>query len=313
MTNFFFSEFSKSLSENRELTSTLEKEEPTYNVPITLADRADETESSKKCDDSTPPTLNCDTRIKTHAKQEEEVQHKTCLPGQAELDARNAPIDKLSQTYTGLNTLMSSSRNHSDEVTILLPSNLPPLEDPSVILLSPTPLRKTMSTHALLTPDKAYEDDYTDLESLAEDVKHVKKDKAQGILNHKLQDSISDMVAYQKYDGEEADKPFSHFHELKLQQKKHQQEFHQKLFQELEKKSSPAGPTVQSSVATALGTRFEVSAVPKPSPYELQPTGFNSVPSKSPQLSRRGSTNTWMDNSPFWSQSLPRPKRRHGI
>lgn len=116
------------------------------------------------------------------------------------------------------------------------------------------------------------------------------------------------MVAYQKHSDDET-RPKSHFQELKDNQKKVQMDFHAKLFQELAKESTEGGKP--SAVAEALGTSYEVRK--SNSTHHVHPTGYNSVPSKSPNMSRRGSSghlNTWMSKSPFWSNSLPRQKRR---
>ena len=206
-------------------------------------------------------------------------------------------------------------------------SQLPPLEDPSVILLSPSHPRKSKEsnrTDCVLPPSSDEE-----IETLAEEVKHIKEDKAAEFLKEELKDKIVDMLAYQKHNESNKDTKLgqgnatNHFLELKQKQVAAQREFHQKLLCELEKDSSEEARN--SAVADALGTKFEVKVTKNPSQNPItysksshqirneyvQDQGSLSVPSKSPEHSRRGSySDTYMSKGAFWSHSLPRSKRR---
>lgn len=163
----------------------------------------------------------------------------------------------------------------------MTPSRLPPLEDPSVILLSPSQPKRIMTESIeksnnvdKIPPPPIIQSD-EEIETLAEEVKHIKEDKAVEFLKEELKDKIVDMIAYQKHIGAKvADlKPNSeelnvgqssvtnHFLELKQKQRQAQKEFHQKLLCELEKDwngGSSSGETRNSAVAEALGTKFEV-------------------------------------------------------
>ena len=224
---------------------------------------------------------------------------------------RTDPFDRLTQAQSTEHKETGKNCFDKNKDFCQPESHLPPLEDPSVILLSPTPIRKSMSAKLLASPnsDKSYEDDYTDLESLAEEVHHVKEDKARVFINSKLKDSISDMVAYQKHIDEEQ-RPKTHFELLKESQMKAQKEFHARLFQELAAENQQGKKS--SKVAEALGTKFSAKTQENVSIYDQEHSGFKSAPSKSPNMSRRGSNamDTWMSKSPFWSQSLPRPRRK---
>ena len=224
---------------------------------------------------------------------------------------RTDPFDRLTQAQSTEHKETGKNCFDKNKDVCQPESQLPPLEDPSVILLSPTPIRRSMSAKLLASPnpDKSYEDDYTDLESLAEEVHHVKEDKARVFINSKLKDSISDMVAYQKHINEEQ-KPKTHFELLKESQMKAQKEFHARLFKELAAENQRGKKS--SKVAEVLGTKFSSKTQENVSIYDQEHSGFKSAPSKSPNMSRRGSNSmdTWMSKSPFWSQSLPRPRRK---
>ena len=224
---------------------------------------------------------------------------------------RTDPFDRLTQAQSTEHKETGKNCFDKNKDFCQPESHLPPLEDPSVILLSPTPIRRSISAKLLASPnsDKSYEDDYTDLESLAEEVHHVKEDKARVFINSKLKDSISDMVAYQKHIDEEQ-RPKTHFELLKESQMKAQKEFHARLFQELAAENQQGKKS--SKVAEALGTKFSAKTQENVSIYDQEHSGFKSAPSKSPNMSRRGSNamDTWMSKSPFWSQSLPRPRRK---
>ena len=164
-------------------------------------------------------------------------------------------------------------------------SKLPPLEDPSVILLSPSQPKRIMtesieeSNNVDKIPPPIIQSD-EEIETLAEEVKHIKEDKAVEFLKEELKDKIVDMIAYQKHIGAKANvKPNSedlnmgqsdvtnHFLELKQKQRQAQKEFHQKLLCELEKDwtgGSSSGETRNSAVAEALGTKFEVKVQKNP-------------------------------------------------
>ena len=64
------------------------------------------------------------------------------------------------------------------------------------------------------------------IDSLSEEVHHVKEDKARACLNDKLKDSIHDMVAYQKHEDQDANNlgnaPKTHFQELVEKQRSSQ-------------------------------------------------------------------------------------------
>ena len=172
----------------------------------------------------------------------------------------------------------------SENVHPLTPSKLPPLEDPSVILLSPSQPKRIMtesieeSNNVDKIPPPIIQSD-EEIETLAEEVKHIKEDKAVEFLKEELKDKIVDMIAYQKHIGAKADlKPNSeelnmgqssvtnHFLELKQKQRQAQKEFHQKLLCELEKdwNEGSTGETRNSAVAEALGTKFEVKVQKNP-------------------------------------------------
>ena len=173
----------------------------------------------------------------------------------------------------------------SENVHIMSPpSQLPPLEDPSVILLSPSQPKRIMtesieeSNNVDKIPPPILQSD-EEIETLAEEVKHIKEDKAVEFLKEELKDKIVDMIAYQKHIGAKANvKPNSedlnmgqsavtnHFLELKQKQRQAQKEFHQKLLCELEKdwNESSTGETRNSAVAEALGTKFEVKVQKNP-------------------------------------------------
>ena len=174
----------------------------------------------------------------------------------------------------------------SENVHIMSPpSQLPPLEDPSVILLSPSQPKRIMtesnnqeSNNVDKIPPPISQSD-EEIETLAEEVKHIKEDKAVEFLKEELKDKIVDMIAYQKHIGAKANvKPNSedlnmgqsdvtnHFLELKQKQRQAQKEFHQKLLCELEKdwNEGSTGETRNSAVAEALGTKFEVKVQKNP-------------------------------------------------
>ena len=112
------------------------------------------------------------------------------------------------------------------------------------------------------------------------------------LVDTKLRDNISDMIAYEKHTGAtdggqdgKQQKLKDHFEELRERQRLAQREFHQKLFTELQKevnfykkevffpeiflkyflnkKVSSDGGTRKSAVAEALGTKFELPATNK--------------------------------------------------
>ena len=63
---------------------------------------------------------------------------------------------------------------------------------------------------------------------------------SRNLVDSKLRDNISDMVAYEKHragdeGAEDLSKPRDHFTELREKQKAAQKEFHNKLFNELQK------------------------------------------------------------------------------
>ena len=184
--------------------------------------------------------------------------------------------------------------------------SLPPLEDPSVILLSPTLERSEKVQHS-----------EQEIETLADEVKHIKEDKAAEFLKEELKDKVVDMIAYQKHNVNEEEKlgqgsSANHFLELREKEIEAQKDFHKKLLNELTK--DPV-QYKSSAVAEALGTKFQVKTSQSSHKIEeqqyVQEQGSLSVPSKSPELSRRGSqSDTYMSKGAFWSHSLPRSRRR---
>ena len=72
---------------------------------------------------------------------------------------------------------------------------MPPLDDPSVILLSPSRSERSDKPD---TAHQSYQETETDIETLAEEVKHIKEDIAAEFLKEELKDKIVDMIAYQK-------------------------------------------------------------------------------------------------------------------
>ena len=299
-----------------ERTSTLNnKTEKVRVIPITLVDSAvDDAEaiyidSSKRINKPAVNTVTLSDEKSCQEVSQTFGEEKTSL-GQMEQKSitKSSQFEKITQAQSY--SLKETNKNDFKVEKDAQDNKLPPLEDPSIILLSPTPVRRSKSLSSANNLDKSYEDDYTDLESLAEEVHHVKEGKARELIYSKLKDSISDMVAYQKHIDEEH-KPKNHYEELRESQRKAQKDFHAKLFQELAKETSGGKKT--SKVAEALGTKFEVRSTASNAVYDQQTSGFNSVPSKSPNMSRRGSNNTlntWMNKSKFWSNSLPRPQRR---
>ena len=107
----------------------------------------------------------------------------------------------------------------------------------------------------------------------------------------------------------------NHFLELRQKQLEAQRDFHKKLLCELDKDPEE---TKNSAVAEALGTKFQVKTSKSShqfgDPHHLQyeqEQGSLSVPSKSPERSRKGSfSDTYMSKGAFWSHSLPRRSRR---
>ena len=172
----------------------------------------------------------------------------------------------------------------SENVNQMSSSKLPPLEDPSVILLSPSQPKRIMTesiaeSHNVDKIPLPVTQSDEEIETLAEEVKHIKEDKAVEFLKEELKDKIVDMIAYQKHIGAKADvKPnpedlkvgqsnvTNHFLELKQKQRQAQKEFHQKLLCELEKdwNEASSGETRNSAVAEALGTKFEVKVQKNP-------------------------------------------------
>ena len=167
---------------------------------------------------------------------------------------------------------------------VLTTTKLPPLEDPSVILLSPSQPRKylTESNNADCRPPPIHPIIQADeeIETLAEEVKHIKEDKAVEFLKEELKDKIVDMIAYQKHNGANADTKVdpeelnmgqgnvtNHFLELKQKQRQAQKEFHQKLLCELGTagdREESGGETRNSAVAEALGASWEVKVQKNP-------------------------------------------------
>ena len=167
---------------------------------------------------------------------------------------------------------------------VLTTTKLPPLEDPSVILLSPSQPRKylTESNNADSLPPPILPIIQADeeIETLAEEVKHIKEDKAVEFLKEELKDKIVDMIAYQKHNGANADTKVdpeelnmgqgnvtNHFLELKQKQRQAQKEFHQKLLCELGTAGDgeeSGGETRNSAVAEALGASWEVKVQKNP-------------------------------------------------
>ena len=188
---------------------------------------------------------------------------------------------------------------------------LPPLEDPSVILLS---LSRAERSDKPLTAHPTDQD----TDTLADEVKHIKEDIAAEFLKEELKDKIVDMIAYQKHNSSEEERTVqvhsNHFQELREKEIEAQKGFHKKLLSELAK--DPV-EYKKSSVAEALGTKFEVKACQSSDNLRgeqqqyVHEQGSLSVPSKSPEQSRRGSfSDTYMSKGAFWSHSLPRTKRR---
>jgi len=324
--------------ERRTDTEIYETESRVHIVPISLVDKVDNIEDFKNIDMVT--------------KYQEKISKETeCLSPYEEQKQTTKQIkDKLEECkFEKEQTAVTESRltdaqrtgsvwNELNPVHCVIPEyKLPPLEDPSIILLSPTPIKRSASfvhgSSQVTTSEEAHvnEEDFMELESLADDVKNIKEDKAASFLHEKLKDNIGDMVAYEKHNPEHdidaEGKPLNHFGELKQKQKEAQKEFHKKLFDELQKE---VGETKRSAVADALGTKFEVKVQSKQESHQQnnsklchskstnqiyetseQQQGSLSVPSKSPEMSRRGSfSNTYMSKGAFWSHSLPRQKRR---
>ena len=186
---------------------------------------------------------------------------------------------------------------------------LPPLEDPSVILLSCSEVQRSETVEKFSHQEE-------EIQTLAEEVKHIKEDKAAEFLKEELKDKIVDLIAYEKHNVNEEMKvgqgtSANHFLELRQKQMEAQRDFHKKLLCELEKDPEE---TKNSAVAEALGTNFQVKT--SKSSHQIrdqyeQEQGSLSVPSKSPEGSRKGSfSDTYMSKGAFWSHSLPRRSRR---
>jgi len=322
--------------ERRTDTEIYETESRVHIVPISLVDKIDNIEAFTDID-----TVKKDQGTILRDKEIQKLsgeQRETATEIKNKIEERTFEKDPTLIEKRETNTLKPKNVfiEPMQMKNVITESKLPPLEDPSIILLSPTPKRSTSfaqgSTQSaakeeVITP----EDDYIELESLAEDVKNIKEDKAASFLHDKLRDNIGDMLAYEKHnpkdDTDAQGNPLNHFGELKQKQRETQKEFHKKLFNELQKE---VGETKNSAVADALGTKFEIKVQPKQESvqqmnsklshskstnqiYETneQQQGSLSVPSKSPEQSRRGSfSNTYMSKGAFWSHSLPRQKRR---
>ena len=190
---------------------------------------------------------------------------------------------------------------------------LPPLDDPSVILLSSSQIERSENVEIIHHQEE-------EIQSLADEVKHIKEDKAAEFLKEELKDKIVDLIAYEKHNVTDEMKvgqgnSANHFLELRQKQMEAQRDFHKKLLCELEKDPEE---TKNSAVAEALGTKFQVKTSKSShqirDPHHLQyeqEQGSLSVPSKSPERSRKGSfSDTYMSKGAFWSHSLPRRSRR---
>jgi len=322
--------------DNRNETQIHETEAKVHIIPISLVDKTDNTEAFTDIDKTDTNQVTSKTDSK-HIN-EESIKDTMNKINKFEQNGGEAEIKKKTLDKREEVNLKDYKSNETKEIkNLCVESKLPPLEDPSVILLSPTPLKRSSSSvigsyiSSSNTENLTSEDDHAELEFLAEEVKNIKEDKAASYLHEKLKDNISDMIAYEKHnckdDTQAAGKPINHFCELKQKQQETQKEFHKKLFNELQKE---VGETKNSAVAEALGTKFEIKVAPKQESlpqqssklshsmstnqiYETneQKQGSLSVPSKSPDLSRRGSfSNTYMSKGAFWSNSLPRNKRR---
>ena len=221
--------------------------------------------------------------------------------------------------------IINKSKSENVHVHPLTPSKLPPLEDPSIILLSPSQPKRIMtesieeSNNVDKIPPPIFQSD-EEIETLAEEVKHIKEDKAVEFLKEELKDKIVDMIAYQKHIGAKADlKPSSeelnvgqssvtnHFLELKQKQRQAQKEFHQKLLCELEKdwNEGSSGETRNSAVAEALGTKFEVKVQKNPSV-----SSFNNSSLSHSKSSHQVTKNVklWFKSKPL-SQQTPKSKK----
>ena len=291
-----------------------------------------------------------DTEADTTNKDVPENPEETNLDSDKQIqDNRNVEFVRTEDTH-------KEKVSTSSPISVLNPVNietkLPPLEDPSVILLSPNLRQKEVSevdkkVDYIPLPSQHqqhHSDAEEEIETLAEEVKHIKEDKAVEFLKEELKDKIVDMIAYQKHNGvgvsenelklgqQQGNSTTNHFLELRQKQRDAQREFHQKLLCELEKDNDYGGKvtTQNSAVAAALGTKFEVKVPTKPSPsspcqqiphstssHQLAPgpsyvqeQGSLSVPSKSPQHSRRGSCSDTSSSTQttFGSHSLPRTR-----
>ena len=187
---------------------------------------------------------------------------------------------------------------------------LPPLEDPSVILLSSSQVERSDNVEKFHHQEE-------EIQTLADEVKHIKEDKAAEFLKEELKDKIVDLIAYEKHNNVNEEVKVgqgtsaNHFLELRQKQMEAQRDFHKKLLCELEKDPEE---TKNSAVAEALGTKFQVKT--SKSSHQIRDQfeheqGSLSVPSKSPEGSRKGSfSETYMSKGAFWSHSLPRRGRR---
>lgn len=318
--------------ETRTETKLQETESRVHIVPISFVDKVDnikefiDGEKVKKDQEK----ILADTKSRKHSEENPRTNIEIKIKLEENVTKKEPIlIDKTEATSSKTTNIWRESNATQKFIPEI---KLPPLEDPSFILLSPTPIKRSsasVGSAQLNTRDEilATEADYVELESLAEDVKNIKEDKAAAYLHDKLRDNIGDMLAYEKHntkdDKDAQGKPINHFGELKQKQEEAQKEFHKKLFNELQKE---VGETRNSAVADALGTKFEIKVQPKQQKnsklshsmstnqiYETneQQQGSLSVPSKSPEQSRRGSfSNTYMSKGAFWSNSLPRAKRR---
>ena len=236
-----------------------------------------DTVTTSGTDDSSLGLGKCDTEEKMQSDRGDIVLISLADKHDIEADAAANKVVK--------DTTEIINKCYSENVHIMSPpSQLPPLEDPSVILLSPSQPKRIMtesieeSNNVDKIPPPILQSD-EEIETLAEEVKHIKEDKAVEFLKEELKDKIVDMIAYQKHIGAKANvKPNSedlnmgqsvvtnHFLELKQKQRQAQKEFHQKLLCELEKdwNEGSTGETRNSAVAEALGTKFEVKVQKNP-------------------------------------------------
>ena len=125
---------------------------------------------------------------------------------------------------------------------------MPPLDDPSVILLSPVSQDRRSDDPQVFQSEEG-------IETLADEVKHIKEDKAVEFLKEELKDKIVDMIAYQKHNGNDGKvgqgNSSNHFMELRQKQIEAQKDFHKKLLCELEK--DPLGkPSTKKKPSSAF-------------------------------------------------------------